>query len=480
MKKTIVTLVALLLTLSVAVFPVLADEGSTAITTVGYSSSRVVTKDLSSVPCIHFCMDEDYKDSAEFKISTADDLTYFAEMVNDYWKTFENVTVYLENDIDLGGETWTPIGYNESKTISNKFAGTFDGLGHMVDNFVVSSDTTAELLTLGFFGCVVEGATIKNLVIGPRASVTYTGTSTDVRCGGIVGSFKSKKSVLDNCYNMATVTSSTLYAGGVLGFSEGNESEIKNCTNTGAVQSNQRAGGILGYLGNKAITIDNCRNTGTVTANATGVKCYVGGIVGMLNNKDAVCAVTNCINNGAITGSVTLPENATAEVIAESVVAVGPIAGMTRGDSTYSGNLNYGTVTPASNLVTTTSVFGAYYNTTEDTAKTKLGQGNQNLAGTADATLSTDVETITPSFNTAVCPNAPAENDPSDDNDDGSDGTTTAPSTTKKPDTTTAPSNTTTEAPTEEKKGCGSVAGGIAIMLMTVGAAVVVAKKKEL
>ena len=459
MKKTISFLVALILTLSLAVMPTLAAEPAPAV--VGYSASRIEKKDLTNIPCIQLFLEDKYSTATEFKISSIDDLKMFNTYINDYWQTFKGVTVYLENDLDLNGEAWKPLGYNVGSTGPNCFEGIFDGQGHVIDNFKVEDATSQGLLTLGFFGTVKE-ATIKNLIIGSKATVTYTGTTGDARTGGLVGCLATGVCTVDNCYVLATVSSATQYAGGICGALNGKESVIKNTTFAGNVTGAQRVGGILGYLGNTSMTIDNCRNTGTVTNTGSGSNCYTGGIVGMLNNKVGVCVVSNCINNGEIKGTG----------------INGGISGMTRGNTTYEKCVNYGTVNNPSELFTTSGIFGAYYED-GDAAKQVLKEGNQNLMGQTDATLST-VPTITPNFYTGKC-ELPAEE------------TTEADTTTAEPDTTTAEPDTTTAAtttaPTEEvttgadkadeKGGCGSAIGGSVVILLAFGAAAVVSKKRK-
>ena len=71
------------------------------------------------------------------EINNLNDLKAFRDSVNAGNK-YSNKTVNLNADIDLNGETWTPIA---------SFAGTFDGNNYTISNFKLDS-TNADA---GFF-----------------------------------------------------------------------------------------------------------------------------------------------------------------------------------------------------------------------------------------------------------------------------------------------------------------------------------------
>lgn len=66
-------------------------------------------------------------------ISTLEELKAFRDEVN-AGNTFKGETIELANDIDLGGEEWTPIG-----TQSHQFQGIFNGNGHTISNLKINS-----------------------------------------------------------------------------------------------------------------------------------------------------------------------------------------------------------------------------------------------------------------------------------------------------------------------------------------------------
>lgn len=239
----------------------------------------------------------------------------------------------LVNDIDLGGTTWTPIGY-----AGNPFTGSFDGNGYTISNFKIynsyDADTaglfgysTGVILNLGITSVTLNlsymdsagslvglncGKIINCYAIG-TASVSHGGTSR-VSIGGLVG--YNYEGRIENCYAMVTVSGkNTEYGtnvcntGGLVGCNNGT---ILNCYATGNVQgtstnsdfnhhiSISHTGGLVGR--NELYgTIENCYASGNVSGYSYGgteTHCYIGGLVGVNDY-----AVTNCYATGNITAN---------------------------------------------------------------------------------------------------------------------------------------------------------------------------------
>ena len=70
----------------------------------------------------------------EYHINTKEDLQIFSQAVN-RGLNLSGVTIYLDNNIDMEGEEFTPIGYYSSKP----FKGTFDGQGHVISNIRIDT-----------------------------------------------------------------------------------------------------------------------------------------------------------------------------------------------------------------------------------------------------------------------------------------------------------------------------------------------------
>lgn len=133
-------------------------------------------------------------------IRNAADLLRFSEMVNSGDKRLTDARVRLDEDIDLQGKAWIPVG----KTRTNAFRGIFDGNGHTVHNFVIKGD---DFPKKGFFGylrgqvynltidCVIKGegdiggiAAVNEGVIGCcGAIVSLQGKGKEYHIGGLTG-----------------------------------------------------------------------------------------------------------------------------------------------------------------------------------------------------------------------------------------------------------------------------------------------------
>ena len=80
---------------------------------------------------------------AEITINTAQQLISLSNAVHS-GTNYSGTTVLLGSDIDFTGRTMNPIG-----TLDDYFIGTFDGMGHVISNFKMTSSYP----TVGLFGC---------------------------------------------------------------------------------------------------------------------------------------------------------------------------------------------------------------------------------------------------------------------------------------------------------------------------------------
>ena len=216
-------------------------------------------------------------------------------------------TVKLGKDIDLGGETWIPLGNAANAYASNAnirtvtgnsamihygFRGTFDGNGKTVSNFKLRTDAHA-----AFFATVID-ATIKNFTID-NLDVT---SAYDLA----VFALHSDKSTFDNCDigKDVNVKASTLMASGVVLVSHGGT--ITNCENNAkkiyAQNQMNRSMGVAGIVGKNlyGTKVTNCTNNGAIEGVFNN---GIGGIVGYAEHLASGSAyIRNCVNNAAITG----------------------------------------------------------------------------------------------------------------------------------------------------------------------------------
>ena len=243
-------------------------------------------------------------DKIQFSITTAEELAGLATLVND-GASFNNQTVYLEADIDLGYYEWIPIGNAESP-----FNGIFNGNGHTVSGLKIN----ATYSYVGLFGNVsgsildfkVDDASIyvKDVYENVAVACGYlTGTATKISASGFVDSSKAKfvggivgratlsSALLTNLSSAVSVVGSEC-TGGIIGrIDVGSTLQTDMLSNTGDVTGTQQVGGIFGYV--KA-NVGSAVYGATVCANILG-EYYVGGIVGKADNV----AVSHCNNDGS-------------------------------------------------------------------------------------------------------------------------------------------------------------------------------------
>lgn len=174
-------------------------------------------------------------------ISTLEELKAFRDEVNAGNK-FNGETIELANDIDLGGEEWTPIGHYGG----GSFNGTFNGNGHTIKGLNIGNQSYGR--GTGFFGETFT-AVIKDLTIEGNIN-----TNTNY-VGGIVG---HGYATITNCNFIGSIRSSSFQVGGIAG---SGGFTITNCTVDGNISGASWVGGIIG----------NCQDGGAYT------NCYVKG-----------------------------------------------------------------------------------------------------------------------------------------------------------------------------------------------------------
>lgn len=245
-----------------------------------------------------------------WRLSTREDVQKFSAITNNATQHFLGNYFVLTADIDMQGDTIVPFCKDPKAELA--FRGTFDGAGHTIDNFVVSSvvfydesNATAAnpvgkvnsrdnrcYYYSGLFANVGAEGTVKNLTVGPKAIY-------DLFCygGAIAG---GSQGVIENCANYGSVTTYSMNSGGIVGYAK-KGSVTRGCYNGGKVIGGlYNVGGIVGLAENAVV--ENCENTGYVSARFVNVfqkdgsQYAAGGIVG----KATSTTITNVVNSGVV------------------------------------------------------------------------------------------------------------------------------------------------------------------------------------
>ncbi|MDR0414522.1 MAG: hypothetical protein LBH84_03810, partial [Prevotellaceae bacterium] len=190
----------------------------------------------------------------------------------------------LDNDIDLSGSDWTPLG---------DFTGTLDGNGHVISNMTIDviKNGTA------FFTRITGNAVVANLGFENASVTNKTESRTAVVAGFLEGNAR-----IENCY----IANSTIkgrwcmgsFVGRARNITDGGTAAIRNCYSSATIfhtseNNNGRGmtGGIIGnvYDGNKMV-VENCYFSGIIQkvyrateANGEG---NIAGIVGWIGKDD--------------------------------------------------------------------------------------------------------------------------------------------------------------------------------------------------
>lgn len=219
-------------------------------------------------------------------IETAGHLKWFRKAVNEGMTGLHAV---LSGDIDLGGQSWRPIGDSEETA----FSGSFDGRGYSIRGLSIRGDGAF----LGLFGCVGDSGNISNLRV-ENASIVFDGRGG--ACVGVIAG--ASRGIIDACEVVKSGVRAVcgqgrpdpIHAGAVAGFND--DGVIVNCVSAqnsviiSDKKNNRReaaAGGICGMnagLIQGVGLIMNCvsrANEIVLTAGHYEMGCYGGGVVGL-------------------------------------------------------------------------------------------------------------------------------------------------------------------------------------------------------
>ena len=299
----------------------------------------------------------DHKTDTEYHFTTAEQLAGLAQLVNDKTASvsFEGKTIYLDNDLDLSGCQWTPIG--NGSNFGRYFAGTFDGQYHKITNLHHHS-TGDELIRNGLFGVVSDGGTLKNLLVIDADIASNDGSLL----AGILADWVDGGTV-ENCYTSGKIENNVgdKMVGGLIGQCTGS-TQVKGCGSDATVISTESdedhvdtVGGLIGQWENSAdsSSITDCWFGGSVSCN--NIYSAVGGILGanfenFSGNKPGVI-IKNCIVatkkiTGAEPGNITWITAVVKTHVTDCIWPDTPPDGVTLDEETYPDNKgNYFAVT---------------------------------------------------------------------------------------------------------------------------------------
>ena len=255
--------------------------------------------------------------SDPYLIRTVDQLKAFAASVNG-GETYASQYVTLDADLDLTGESWTPIGGD-----NGSFNGIFNGDNHTIAGLAIGTKAeSAACAYAGLFGLVGQGGAIRNL--GVKDAFINNKTTDEDPAVGILAAATGESSVIDGCWVSGTIVSDAAgdnnytYVGGVVG-NGGGKSLVCNTwadVQIAAKGSDTGAGGIVGWTSNDSAVI-NCAAFGTIGNYCDGSMMYgAGGIVGY-----SCGAIYACYSD------VTLHMDAMSDAGDGSDVPIGGIAG---------------------------------------------------------------------------------------------------------------------------------------------------------
>ena len=339
------------------------SEGVT-VTASGFSTA-VTTQSTSGADKVYVSSLSDFVSGSTYYVKSASDLNKLAELTN-AGKNTSGVKFVLENDIDLAGQQFVPIG-----THNNTFKGNFYGNGHVIKNLTITDTSVLsdpftsgsfKVYHAGLFG-MTNGAKLYDIGLeNVNINLSIDGVEDGVWAGALVG--YEQYSEINNCYSTGSV-SADAYAGGLVGVVV-LDSSVSNSYSTVNVSGKSIVGGLVANLGGK---ISNSFATGNVNGSSAG------GLVGYVSSST--------ISNSFATGNVSASEGSKQN-------GAGGLVGYA-----FSGNITISDSFAMGNVTGTASQGGVVGIDSATTTVTNCGySGSTGLASgvTSGATAMTDAQ----------------------------------------------------------------------------------------
>ncbi|PWM39763.1 MAG: hypothetical protein DBX52_04295 [Clostridiales bacterium] len=248
----------------------------------GENGHPVIASIDESGEAVPFSDYENNTAAPSYSISSAAELNAFAAVSKS--RSFENVTIYLRDDIDMSGtESFAMIG-----TTSVPFEGIFDGMNHTITGLKLTATSNSGMFVK------VSGGTVKNFIVEGASS---SGQS----CTGLIAGYIEAGTLLENVHvrnsTVSTTVSPSKYDSGFLvGQSKTGSADnrIYQCSASGNTFAGAGIQGFGGIIGRSSDTvIDHCY----VINNTMNTRSNSGLIVGFaeINYKTAI---RNCYTYG--------------------------------------------------------------------------------------------------------------------------------------------------------------------------------------
>ena len=261
-------------------------------------------------------MTDEYQYQA-YVIIQPSDLAWVAENVNSGDEEARKMSLWFERDIDLGGYSWVPIGYNEDDDMnmgeadyaaSPMFSGSVFGNGYTIKNAVVDVQTTAR----GVFGQVFGDPEAEN----PTYIFDLNAENIQLKkagkwSGGLFGYIRNVTAISGCSIKDVTIETgknpTSYFCGGLIGYvTSTDDITIVDCASENVTfpgPETWNCGGLIGKIyGCKDVLIENCEASrgymksafyldGNMTGNSGTYKIAKDGyqnswFIGNLTNKD--------------------------------------------------------------------------------------------------------------------------------------------------------------------------------------------------
>ena len=217
--------------------------------------------------------------------------------------SFKGKTFVLTQNVDLGGNEWTPIGMG-----GKHFEGTFDGQGHTIKGLMVSKRHGAAQAAL--FCSLAGNATIKNVVID-EAYVKYPANGDDFYASAIAGTIYGTVTFENITVNNSTITGNNKV--GAIFAHDGSSTQItiKNCHVDNCYIASEdlkdggNVGGLIGLYQTGSDKVSKISNSSVKNSTIVGINSQNNGkransqFIGVILSKDNTNLVLeNCVVEG--------------------------------------------------------------------------------------------------------------------------------------------------------------------------------------